>query len=102
MRNIKRKNKLNKDRLRMAVYRTNTNIYVQIIDDIEGKTIASASSLKIPNGGNLQGAIAVGKEIAIVAKEREIQTVVFDRSIYPYKGRIKALADSARENGLKF
>ncbi len=95
------------DKLRLSVHRTNCHIYAQIIDDKKGATLASSSTLigdtkKPKNGGNKDAAIFVGKMIAEEAKKKGITEVVFDRSGFLYHGRIKALADSARENGLKF
>lgn len=92
------------ERPRLSVFRSNTNIYAQIIDDINGVTLASASSLKdVKKGaGNVEGAKAVGSLIAQRAKDKKITTVVFDRSGYLFHGRVKALADAAREAGLEF
>ncbi len=89
---------------RLNVFRSNTQIFVQLIDDVKGVTLASSSSveLKIKNGGNVEGAIAVGKDIAQKAKKLKINKVVFDRGGYLYHGRVKALAEAARENGLEF
>ena len=89
---------------RLSVYRSNKHIHAQIIDDVRGVTLASASSLqlKLANGGNIEAAKLVGKSIAEKAKKANIKTVVFDRSGYLYHGRVKALADAARENGLEF
>ncbi len=89
---------------RLNVFRSNTNIFVQLIDDVKGVTLASSSSveLKIKNGGNVEGAKAVGKDIAEKAKKLKIKSVVFDRGGYLYHGRVEALAEAARENGLEF
>lgn len=87
---------------RMSVFRSNKYISVQIINDDDGVTIVSASSIKSGKPNNLDSAIAVGKEIAQKAKKASISTIVFDRGSYQYKGRIKALADAAREEGLVF
>ena len=89
---------------RLNVFRSNTQIFAQIIDDVKGVTLASASSveLKIKNGGNVEGAKLVGKDIAEKAKKLKINEVVFDRGGYLYHGRVQALAEAARENGLKF
>ena len=89
---------------RLNVFRSNANIYAQIIDDENGKTLVSASSLelKIANGGNKDAAVAVGEEIAKKAVKAGITKVVFDRGGYQYHGRVQALADAARENGLEF
>ena len=92
------------ERPRLSVFRSNTNIYAQIIDDVNGVTLVSASSLKdVKKGaGNVEGAKAVGKLSAERAKDKKITSVVFDRSGYLYHGRVKALADAAREAGLEF
>lgn len=91
---------------RLNVFRSNNNIFAQIIDDEKGVTLASASSidkeLKLQNGGNVEAATKVGELIAKRAKEAKISKVVFDRGGYLYHGRVKALADAARENGLEF
>ena len=94
------------ERPRLCVFRSNANIEAQIIDDVKGITLVSASTLekdlKIKNGGNSEAAKVIGKEIANRAKKAKIKTVVFDRGGYLYHGRVKALADAARENGLEF
>jgi len=93
------------ERPRLAVFRSVTNIYAQVIDDNEGRTLVSASTIekgKRSTGGNLAAAKTIGKTIAERAKEKGIQKVVFDRGGYIYHGRIKALADAAREAGLEF
>ena len=91
---------------RLNVFRSNSNIFAQIIDDEASKTLVSASSidkeLKIKNGGNIEGAAKVGELLAKRAKKAKISEVVFDRGGYLYHGRVKALAEAARENGLKF
>jgi len=91
---------------RLNVFRSNKNISVQIIDDETGVTLVSASSsdkdLKLTNGSNIEAAIKVGESIAKKAKAKKITKVVFDRGGYLYHGRVKALADAARENGLEF
>lgn len=93
---------------RLSVHRTNTHIYAQIIAETGDKVIASASTLeadvrkKVKNGGNVEAAAVIGKLIAEKAKKAGVTTVAFDRSGYKYHGRIKALADAARENGLSF
>ena len=86
---------------RLNVFRSNAHIHVQIIDDVNQKTLVSASSLqmKLENGGNIEAAKAVGAEIAKRAKEANITQVVFDRGGYIYAGRVKALAEAAREAG---
>lgn len=89
---------------RLCVYRSNKNIEAQIIDDVKGVTIVSSSSmaLGLENGSNVEAAIAVGKDIAEKAIAKKVKTIVFDRSGYVYHGRVKALAEAAREAGLKF
>jgi len=95
------------ERPRLNVYRSLNHIYVQVIDDLEGVTLVSASSAEgkkqsRTTGGNLAAAKAVGKNIAERAKAKGIQKVVFDRGGYIYHGRVKAVADAAREAGLQF
>ncbi len=88
---------------RLSVYRSNKEIYAQVIDDRAGKTLASASSLKLKSKGNkIEIATNVGKTLAEVASKAGISEVYFDRNGYLYHGRVKALADGAREGGLKF
>jgi large subunit ribosomal protein L18 len=89
---------------RLNVFRSNENIFAQIIDDTKGNTLVSSSSveLKIKNGGNVEAAKLVGKDIAEKAKKAKIKKVVFDRGGYLYHGRVEALAEAARENGLEF
>ena len=89
---------------RLNVFRSNTQIFAQIIDDVKGTTLVSSSSveLKIKNGGNAEGAALVGKDIAEKALKAKIKNVVFDRGGYLYHGRVQALAEAARENGLEF
>lgn len=91
---------------RLSVYRSNTGIYAQIIDDETRTTLASASSLdkdlNLKNGSNVEAAKVVGKSIAEKAKKANITKVVFDRGGYLYHGRVEALANAARENGLEF
>ncbi len=87
---------------RLNVFRSNTNIYAQIIDDIAAKTLASASDLKIKKGTKSEKAAQVGKLIAEAWAKAWISEVVFDRGWFQYIGRVKALADAAREAGLKF
>jgi large subunit ribosomal protein L18 len=95
-------------RKRLSVFRSSKHIYAQVIDDDEGVTIASASSMEKPTrgalktGANIEAAKAVGKLIAERAKEKGVKDVVFDRGSYLYHGRVKALADAAREGGLNF
>ena len=95
-------------RPRLAVFRSNKHIYAQIIDDAKNTTVPAASSLEadakkdLKNGGNVAAAKAVGAMVAKRALEKGIQSVLFDRGGYIYHGRVKALADAAREAGLKF
>lgn len=96
------------ERPRLCVYRSIKHIRVQLIDDLKGHTIAAASSLdpdvkkQIKGGGNIASAKIVGKVIAERAKAAGVESVVFDRGGYQYHGRVQALADAAREAGLKF
>lgn len=90
---------------RLNVFRSTQHIYAQIIDDVNGVTLAAASSVEKDfdvDGGNIEGARKVGQLIAKTAADKGISTVVFDRGGYLYHGRVKELADAARENGLKF
>ena len=97
-----------KDRLRLTVHRTNQHMYAQIIDDANSVTLVAASTVSkdvkasLKKGSNKEAAAAVGKALALAAKKKGLTEVVFDRSGFIYHGRIKALADSARENGLVF
>ena len=95
------------DRPRLVVFRSNLHLYAQIVDDESGTTLVSASTLLLSKSGdavrcNKAGGEQVGKEIARLAKEKSISRVVFDRNGYIYHGRIKAVADGAREAGLEF
>lgn len=89
---------------RLNVFRSNANIYAQVIDDTTGKTLVSSSSLvlKLENGGIIEAAKAVGKDVAEKCLAANIESVCFDRGGYVYHGRVQALADAAREAGLKF
>jgi large subunit ribosomal protein L18 len=89
---------------RLTVFRSNRHMYAQVIDDLAGKTLASASTElgKTKNAGNVAAAGEVGKVIAEKAKAAGVEVVSFDRNGYKYHGRVKALADAAREGGLKF
>lgn len=95
-------------RIRLSVFRSGKNIYVQVIDDVQGKTLAAASTLDkdlkgaLKTGADVAAAAAVGKLIAERAKAAGITEVVFDRGGYIYHGRVKALAEAAREGGLSF
>jgi large subunit ribosomal protein L18 len=94
--------------IRLTIHRTNVHIYAQVIDASGAKVIASASTLdkelraQVANGGNVKAAALVGQRIAQRAREKGVEKVAFDRSGYKYHGRVKALADAAREAGLKF
>jgi len=92
------------ERPRLNVYRSMNHIYAQVIDDQKGETLASASTLglKLKTGGNVAAAKEIGKAIAEKAKAKGVKQVVFDRGGFLYHGRIKALADAAREGGLEF
>ena len=105
---IRKKVRGTTERPRLAIFRSLNHIFAQVIDDDKGVTVASASSLDKEtglgqgSGGNVAGAKVVGAEIAKRAKAKGIESVVYDRGGYPYHGRVKALADAAREAGLKF
>ncbi len=96
------------ERPRLSVFRSSKHIYAQLIDDLSGVTLAAASSIAeelrkgLPYGGNVKAASAVGKKLAEAAKAKGIQKAAFDRGHYRYHGRVKALADAAREGGLQF
>ena len=93
------------ERPRLSVFRSENNIYAQIIDDVAGKTLCSASTVEKGfegNGGNCEAAAKVGADLAEKAKAKGIEIVAFDRGGYLYHGRVAALADAAREGGLKF
>lgn len=95
------------ERPRLVVYRSNRHIYAQVIDDLTGQTLVSSSSQTLSKGGeplkaDKEAAAKVGKDLAQKALERNIEAVVFDRNGYIYHGRIQALADGARDGGLKF
>ena len=91
-----------KNRPRLVVFRSNTNIYAQIIDDDAKKTLIAASDLKSKKGTKTESAKDIGVELAKKALEAKISEVLFDRGGYRYHGRVKALAEGAREGGLKF
>ncbi len=105
---IRRKLSGSEKRPRLCVFRSLTHIYAQVVDDGEGCTLASASTVekgirgKLKSTGDVAAAKEVGKAIAERAKAKGIELVVFDRGGYPYHGRVKALAEAAREGGLKF
>jgi large subunit ribosomal protein L18 len=94
--------------VRLSVHRTNGHIYAQVIDETGGKVLASASTLEaevrgqIKNGSNVEAAVLVGKRVAEKAKAAGVENVAFDRSGFKYHGRVKALAEAAREGGLVF
>ncbi|QRN85362.1 50S ribosomal protein L18 [Clostridia bacterium] len=96
------------ERPRLAVYRSNKHIYAQLIDDVAGVTLVAASSKELSNAGKLEksstieAAAAVGKLVAEKAVAKQLKSVVFDRGGFLYHGRVKALADGAREGGLEF
>ena len=93
------------DRPRLCVFRSENHIYAQVIDDVAGNTLVAASSVEKDfegNGGNVEAAKKVGLKVAERCLEKGIDTVVFDRGGYIYHGRVQALADAAREGGLKF
>ena len=89
---------------RLNIFRSNSHIHLQLIDDVNGVTLVSASSveMKLENGGNIEAAKTVGTELAKRALAKNIEKVVFDRGGYVYHGRVKAVAEAAREAGLKF
>jgi len=99
---IRRKLAGTAERPRLNVYRSLNNIYAQVIDDASGITLVSASTIKSKTGGNVAAAKEIGKTVAELAVQKGIKKVVFDRGGYLYHGRIKALADAAREAGLEF
>jgi large subunit ribosomal protein L18 len=92
----------NADRPRLFVFRSNNHIYAQLVDDVKGKILASISDIKIKKGTKVEKSKEVGKTIAKLALEKKISTVVFDRGGVVYHGRVKAIAEGAREAGLKF
>ncbi|CAM4162963.1 50S ribosomal protein L18 [Erysipelothrix inopinata] len=101
---VRRKVSGTQERPRLSVYRSNSHINVQIIDDVAKETLVSTGSvqLKLENGGNIEAATKVGAEVAKLAKDKGITKVVFDRGGYIYHGRVQALAEAAREAGLEF
>lgn len=103
-RRIRKKVSGTAERPRLAVFRSNKQIYAQVIDDVNGNTLAAASSLKLETKGKNKTDVAglVGTAIAEACKGAGIETVIFDRGGYLYHGRVKSLADAARESGLKF
>ena len=107
-RNRYRLREASKGRARLSVFRSSKHIYAQVIDDASGKTLAAASTLDkdlkagLKSGANIDAAKQVGKAVADRAAKAGVSTVIFDRGSYLYHGRVKALADAAREAGLKF
>jgi len=103
-RRIRRRVKGTEARPRLAVFRSVKHIYAQVIDDAKGHTVVAASSNEKSggNGGNVAGAKAIGKLVAERAQDKGIKAVVFDRGGYQYHGRVKALAEAARQAGLEF
>lgn len=103
---IRKKVKGTSERPRLAVFRSLNHVYAQVIDDVNGVTLCSASSVEkgvgLDSGGNIDAAKSIGKLIAERAKEKGINSVVFDRGGYIYHGRVKSLAEAAREAGLQF
>jgi large subunit ribosomal protein L18 len=101
---IRKKVRGTADRPRLSIFRSLNHIYAQVIDDAGGRTLAAASSREKgqESGGNKKGAAEVGKLIASRCREKGIESVVFDRGGFKYHGRVKSLADAAREAGLKF
>ena len=106
---IRKRLRGNGERPRLTVFRSVAHMYVQVVDDMNGRTIASASSIEsalkgtlAKGGGNVSGAQAVGKAIAERLLEKGVKRVVFDRNGFLYHGRVKAVADAAREAGLEF
>jgi len=89
-------------RPRLSVFKSNTYIYAQLIDDVQGATIVATSDMKETKGTKVERAEKVGKDIADLAIAKGVKTVVFDRSGFKYTGRVKALADGARAGGLEF
>ena len=90
------------ERPRLVVFRSDKHIYAQLVDDQAGRTLATVSSTKVGEGKKSEKAAEVGKQIAALAKDKGITRVVFDRAGYQYHGRVKAVADGAREGGLEF
>jgi len=103
---IRKRLRGSQERPRLSVYRSVKHIYAQVVDDQAGRTLVSASSNEksgtVKGGGNVSGAKAIGKLVAERARQAGIKKVVFDRGGYLYHGRVKALADAAREGGLEF
>jgi large subunit ribosomal protein L18 len=96
------RSKIDSKKLRLSIHRSSQNIYAQVIDDQKSVTLVSSSTLDMSCPGNIEGAQKVGAEIAKKSLELGIKEIVFDRGGYLYHGRVKALAEAARENGLQF
>jgi large subunit ribosomal protein L18 len=90
------------ERPRLVIFRSDKHIYAQLVDDATGRSLAQVSSTKTREGSKSEKAAEVGKQIAAIAREKGITRVVFDRAGYKYHGRVKAVADAAREGGLEF
>jgi large subunit ribosomal protein L18 len=107
-RHVRRNIRGTAERPRLSVFRSSKHIYAQLVDDLSGVTLAASSSRtadvkkSVAYGGNVKAAKAVGKQLAAVAKDKGIAKAAFDRGHYRYHGRVKALADGAREGGLQF
>jgi large subunit ribosomal protein L18 len=107
-RHVRRKIVGTPERPRLSVFRSSKHIYAQLVDDLNGTTLAAASSIapdirgELSYGGNVKAAVVVGRKLAESAKDKGIQKAAFDRGHYRYHGRVKALADAAREGGLQF
>jgi large subunit ribosomal protein L18 len=86
----------------MVVFRSNRELFVQLVDDVEGKTLVCVHSFGEKNGGNRESAVRMGTRVAKIAGEKDIDSIVFDRNGFSYQGRVKALAEAAREGGLRF
>lgn len=105
---LRRKNRVrakisgSESRPRLSVFRSNTHIYAQVIDDVTGKTLCSASDLKIKEGTKTELAIVVGNDVASKMKTLKIETIVFDRNGFKYHGRVKALAEAVRTAWIEF
>ena len=90
------------ERPRLVVFRSDKHIYAQLVDDQSARTLATVTSVKVGEGKKSEKSLEVGKQIAAIAKDKGISKVVFDRGGYQYHGRVKAVADGAREGGLEF
>lgn len=101
-RRFRKKTKGTLDKPRLFVYKSNLNVYAQIVDDSQGKTLVSASTLQLGEKGTVSGAVLVGTKLAEAALKANVTTVFFDRRSYRYTGKVKALADAARKAGLEF